>query len=73
MIISTISVNAVYSLQASSKNPAALPSPNPPKLHAIKKHLLGQQIPTGKDLIVLGNSSDNATSKLHLTAKYPSL
>lgn len=76
VILFTISNNIVYTqkepLVKSSNTtvlpsslPSSLPSPSlHPKLHAVKITSLtkGQQVPTGKDLTIIGTSSDNATS-----------
>jgi hypothetical protein len=70
VILLTISNNIVYTQKeplVKSSNTTALPSPSSPlhpKLHAVKITSLtkGQQVPTGKDLTIIGTSSDNATS-----------
>lgn len=69
VILFTISNNIVYTQKESlvkSSNTTALPSSPSlhPKLHAVKITSLtkGQQVPTGKDLTIIGTSSDNATS-----------
>lgn len=68
VILFTISNNIVYTQKepfVKSSNTTALPSPSlHPKLHAVKITSLtkGQQVPTGKDLTIIGTSSDNATS-----------
>jgi hypothetical protein len=70
VILFTISNNIVYTQETlvKSSNTTALPSSLPsslhPKLHAVKISSLtkGQQVPTGKDLTIIGTSSDNATS-----------
>jgi hypothetical protein len=70
VILFSISNNIVYTQKepsVKSSNTTALPSLSPslhPKLHAVKitSPTKGQQIPTGKDLTIIGTSSDNATS-----------
>jgi hypothetical protein len=71
VILFTISNNIVYTqkepLVKSSNTtalPLSLPSSSHPKLHAVKisSPTKGQQVPTGKDLTIIGTSSDNATS-----------
>ncbi|HZC21595.1 MAG TPA: hypothetical protein VE223_08120 [Nitrososphaeraceae archaeon] len=69
IIFFTITNNIVYTQKGpleKSSNTTALSSPSSshPKLHAVKitSPTKGQQVPTGKDLIIIGTSSDNATS-----------
>ena len=67
VIFFTISNNIAYTQKeplVKSPNTTALPSSLHPKLHAVKITSLtkGQQVPTGKDLTIIGTSSDNATS-----------
>jgi len=70
VVLFTISNNIVYTQKeplVKSSNTTALPSSSSslhPKLHAVKISSLtkGQQVPTGKDLTIIGTSSDNATS-----------
>ena len=68
IILFTITNNIVYTQKEpleKSSNTTALPSPSShPKLHAVKitSPTKGQQVPTGKDLTIIGTSSDNATS-----------
>jgi hypothetical protein len=68
IILFTITNNIVYTQKGpleKSSNTTALPSQSShPKLHAVKiiSPIKGQQVPTGKDLTIIGTSSDNATS-----------
>jgi hypothetical protein len=69
IILFTITNNIVYTQKEpleKSSNTTALSSPSSshPKLHAVKitSPTKGQQVPTGKDLTILGTSSDNVTS-----------
>ena len=68
IILFTITNNIVYAQKEpleKSSNTTALPSSSShPKLHAVKiiSPTKGQQVPTGKDLTIIGTSSGNATS-----------
>jgi hypothetical protein len=65
VILYAISNNVVYTQKEPLVKPSnTSPSPLHPKLHAVKITSLtkGQQVPTGKDLTIIGTSSDNATS-----------